>query len=135
MSASLSQTEEQADKVSNRSIHKGPTLCEECKSNPRKYKCPIHSCSLPCVKAHKARTGCTSKRNHTQFVPLSQFDDNILLSGTSLLLKLCILPLNLMSLYIYGSFGEFLFSLYIQNLRACLISENVFNVLTRKMSP
>ena len=118
MPASLSQTEEQVEKVSVRSIPKGPSgqHCEECKCNPSKYKCPgcsIHSCSLPCVKAHKACTGCTSKRNQTQFVPLSQFDDNILLSGTSLLLKLCILPLNLMSLYIYGSFGEFLFSLYI----------------------
>lgn len=85
MSSSLSQTEEQAEEVSNKSIPKGPTQCEECKSNPSKYKCPgclVHSCSLPCVKAHKERTGCTGKRNQTQFVPLSQFDDNILLSGT-----------------------------------------------------
>ncbi|XP_061358678.1 uncharacterized protein LOC133302878 [Gastrolobium bilobum] len=88
MSGSLSQTEEQADQVSISSITKGKTLCEECKSKPSKYKCPgcsIHSCSLPCVKAHKVRTGCTGKRNQTQFVPLSQFDDNIILSDYNLL--------------------------------------------------
>lgn len=90
MSTSLLQTKEQAEKVSVRSNPKVPILCEECKSSPSKYKCPgcsIQSCSLPCVKSHKERTGCTGKRNQTQFVPLSQFDDNVLLSGT-LLLKL-----------------------------------------------
>ncbi|KAK7270795.1 hypothetical protein RJT34_26220 [Clitoria ternatea] len=85
MSAPLPQTEEQ---VSPTNIPKGPTLCEECKLNPSKYKCPgcsLHSCGLPCVKSHKERTGCTGKRNQTQFVPLSQFDDNILLSDYNLL--------------------------------------------------
>ncbi|XP_004488054.1 uncharacterized protein [Cicer arietinum] len=88
MSATTSQIEEQADKVSIRAIHKGLTLCEQCKSNPSKYKCPgcsIQSCSLPCVKAHKQRTGCTGKRNQTQFVPISQFNDDILLSDYNLL--------------------------------------------------
>ncbi|KAJ9563247.1 hypothetical protein OSB04_008407 [Centaurea solstitialis] len=64
-------------------------FCEECKTNIFKYKCPgcsVRSCSLPCVKAHKQRTGCTGKRQqHTQFVPLSQFDDNLLLSDYSML--------------------------------------------------
>ncbi|KAL2478846.1 HIT-type Zinc finger family protein [Forsythia ovata] len=62
--------------------------CEECKINPSKYKCPgcsIRSCSLPCVKAHKQRIGCTGKRPLTNFVPLSQFDDTILLSDYNLL--------------------------------------------------
>lgn len=61
-----------------------PSLCDECRSNPWKYRCPgcsIKSCSLPCVKSHKARTNCTGKRNRTDFVPLSQFDDNVLISG------------------------------------------------------
>ncbi|CAL8113482.1 unnamed protein product [Prunus armeniaca] len=63
-------------------------VCEECKANPSKYKCPgcsIRSCSLPCVKAHKFRTGCTGKRNQTNFVPLSQIDNNQLLSDYNLL--------------------------------------------------
>ncbi|ONI20260.1 hypothetical protein PRUPE_2G005000 [Prunus persica] len=63
-------------------------ICEECKANPSKYKCPgcsIRSCSLPCVKAHKLRTGCTGKRNQTNFVPLSQIDNNQLLSDYNLL--------------------------------------------------
>ncbi|XP_027358844.1 box C/D snoRNA protein 1-like [Abrus precatorius] len=78
MSASLSQTEQM-------SISKE---CEECKCNPWKYKCPgcsLHSCSLLCVKSHKVRTGCTGKRNQTQFIPLSQFDDSLLLSDYTLL--------------------------------------------------
>ncbi|KAB1224888.1 Box C/D snoRNA protein 1 [Morella rubra] len=65
-----------------------PPLCEECKANPSKYKCPgcsARSCSLPCVKAHKERIGCTGKRNQTQFVPLCQFDNNLLLSDYNLL--------------------------------------------------
>lgn len=85
MSTSVSQRKEQVENVSIKAIPKGLTKCEECKSNPSKYKCPgcsIQSCSLPCVKAHKTRTGCTGKRNQTQFVPISQFDDSILLSGT-----------------------------------------------------
>ncbi|CBI32194.3 unnamed protein product, partial [Vitis vinifera] len=65
-----------------------PPLCQECKLNPSKYTCPgcsVRSCSLPCVKAHKQQTGCTGKRQQTQFVPLSQFDDNLLLSDYNLL--------------------------------------------------
>ncbi|GLU16541.1 hypothetical protein SLE2022_329720 [Rubroshorea leprosula] len=69
-------------------IVKEPAFCEECKSHPSKYKCPacsLRSCSLPCVKAHKQRTGCNGKRNMTKFVPLSKFDDNLLLSDYNLL--------------------------------------------------
>ncbi|RDX63254.1 Box C/D snoRNA protein 1, partial [Mucuna pruriens] len=85
MSATMSQTEEEG---SNGKIPKEGTLCEECKSNPSKYTCPgcsLHSCCLPCVKSHKERTGCSGKRNLTQFLPLSQFDDNIVLSDYNLL--------------------------------------------------
>ncbi|KAM0010347.1 putative Zinc finger, HIT-type [Helianthus debilis subsp. tardiflorus] len=63
--------------------------CDECKTNEFKYKCPgcsVRSCSLPCVKAHKQRTGCTGKRQQlTEFVPLSKFDDNLLLSDYNML--------------------------------------------------
>ncbi|XP_052887773.1 uncharacterized protein LOC108481296 [Gossypium arboreum] len=62
--------------------------CEECKKKASKYKCPgccLRTCSLPCVNAHKQRTGCTGKRNITSFVPLSRFDDNLLLSDYNLL--------------------------------------------------
>ncbi|KAK3004775.1 hypothetical protein RJ639_019342 [Escallonia herrerae] len=62
--------------------------CEECKENPSKYTCPgcsTRSCCLLCVKAHKRRTGCTGQRQKTQFVPLSQFDDNLILSDYTML--------------------------------------------------
>ncbi|CBI38923.3 unnamed protein product, partial [Vitis vinifera] len=66
---------------------KHPPLCKECKSNLSKYTrpgCFVRSCSLPCVKAHKQHTRCTGKRQRTQFFPLSQFDDNLLLSDYNL---------------------------------------------------
>ncbi|KAK4397530.1 hypothetical protein Sango_1589600 [Sesamum angolense] len=65
-----------------------PVLCEECKINPSKYKCPgcsMRTCSLPCVNAHKQRTACTGKRPVTNFVPISQFDDNLILSDYNML--------------------------------------------------
>ncbi|XVF33772.1 hypothetical protein REPUB_Repub17cG0196800 [Reevesia pubescens] len=63
-------------------------VCEECKRKASKYKCPgccIRTCSLLCVNAHKHRTGCNGKRNISCFVPLSHFDDNLLLSDYNLL--------------------------------------------------
>ncbi|KAG6593329.1 Box C/D snoRNA protein 1, partial [Cucurbita argyrosperma subsp. sororia] len=66
----------------------GSSLCEECNSNPSKYKCPacsLRSCSLDCVNGHKRRSGCTGKRAQTQFVPISQFNDSVLLSDYNLL--------------------------------------------------
>lgn len=63
--------------------------CDECKTNIFKYKCPgcsVRSCSLPCVKAHKKRTGCTGKRHQlTEFVPISKFNDEIILSDYNML--------------------------------------------------
>ncbi|KAJ4825134.1 hypothetical protein Tsubulata_040801 [Turnera subulata] len=64
------------------------TLCEECREKASKYKCPgcsVRTCGLACVKAHKQRTSCSGKPNRTQFVPISQFDDNRLLSDYNLL--------------------------------------------------
>ncbi|KAF9623035.1 hypothetical protein IFM89_036016 [Coptis chinensis] len=63
-------------------------LCEECGLNQFKYRCPgcsVRSCSLICVKSHKQHTSCTGKRSRTEFVPLSQFDDNRLISDYNLL--------------------------------------------------
>ncbi|KAJ0229335.1 hypothetical protein HA466_0317070 [Hirschfeldia incana] len=62
--------------------------CGECKLKTWKYKCPgcsIRSCGLPCVKAHKHRTGCNGKRKVTDFVTISQFGDNLLLSDYRML--------------------------------------------------
>ncbi|KAG5253601.1 box C/D snoRNA protein [Salix suchowensis] len=83
------QLHEEEPLSSNSDLKKQETvLCEECKEKPSKYKCPgcsVRSCSLSCVKAHKQRTSCPGKRSQTHFVPLSQFDDNILLSDYNLL--------------------------------------------------
>ncbi|XP_039133828.1 putative box C/D snoRNA protein SPCC613.07 isoform X2 [Dioscorea cayenensis subsp. rotundata] len=60
-----------------------PSLCEECGLNPWKYRCPgcsIRTCALPCVKAHKQRTSCTGKRSRAEPIPISQFNDDLLLS-------------------------------------------------------
>ncbi|GLT62873.1 hypothetical protein SLA2020_354760 [Shorea laevis] len=80
---------EEAEASTNpKPMAKEPAFCKECKNHPSKYKCPgcsLRSCSLPCVKAHKQRTGCNGKRNMTKFVPLSEFDDNLLVSDYNLL--------------------------------------------------
>ncbi|XP_074524645.1 box C/D snoRNA protein 1 [Halichoeres trimaculatus] len=57
--------------------------CGVCGSGEAKYRCPAclsHSCSLQCVKKHKADSGCSGVRNKTAFVTLSQFDEMALLS-------------------------------------------------------
>ncbi|XP_057960166.1 uncharacterized protein LOC131152345 isoform X2 [Malania oleifera] len=80
--------DEQEEKMDVNQNPTESTVCEQCKTNPSKYKCPgcsLRTCSLACVKAHKQRSGCTGKRQQTQFVPLSQFDDNVLFSDYNLL--------------------------------------------------
>ncbi|KAH6778354.1 Calcium-binding tetratricopeptide family protein [Perilla frutescens var. hirtella] len=52
------------------------------------YKCSgrsLRTCSLACVNSHKQCTACSGKRPLTNFVPISKFDDNLLLSGSNLL--------------------------------------------------
>ncbi|XP_048395379.2 box C/D snoRNA protein 1 [Stegostoma tigrinum] len=59
------------------------TGCETCGGAEAKYKCPrclIYSCSLPCVKKHKAVDGCNGVRDKTAFTPLSHFNEMHLLS-------------------------------------------------------
>lgn len=53
--------------------------CEECRMKTPIYQCPrclIRTCSLECCTCHKKRTGCSGKRNRTEFVPLSRMTDN-----------------------------------------------------------
>ncbi|XP_063795006.1 box C/D snoRNA protein 1 isoform X2 [Pseudophryne corroboree] len=57
--------------------------CETCGGEEARYKCPgcmKYSCSLPCVKKHKAAVACSGVRDKTAFVPLSKFSDIDLLS-------------------------------------------------------
>ncbi|KAK9665613.1 hypothetical protein RND81_14G123500 [Saponaria officinalis] len=63
-------------------------LCEECKIEKFKYKCPgcaRRTCSLICVNSHKKNYDCSGKRDPTAFVPLSKFDDSTLISDYNLL--------------------------------------------------
>ncbi|CAI5481468.1 unnamed protein product [Closterium sp. Yama58-4] len=63
------------------------TLCSQCQQEPAKYRCPgcsAATCSVPCVKAHKVASGCTGKRNRAEFVPITKFDDNQLVSGVTI---------------------------------------------------
>ncbi|PKI58880.1 hypothetical protein CRG98_020719 [Punica granatum] len=63
-------------------------VCEECRQKPSKYKCPgcsIRTCSLPCVNSHKQRTSCSGKRDRSQFLPLSGFNDSVLRSDYNML--------------------------------------------------
>ncbi|CAI5935360.1 unnamed protein product [Closterium sp. NIES-65] len=59
------------------------TMCSQCQQDPAKYRCPgcsAATCSVLCVKAHKTASGCTGKRNRAEFVPITKFDDNQLVS-------------------------------------------------------
>ncbi|KAJ7525050.1 hypothetical protein O6H91_17G034100 [Diphasiastrum complanatum] len=79
---------EDGDGVDERRDNRSGTVCEECGNNLAKYRCPacaLRSCGLSCVRAHKERTGCTGKRDRTAFVPLSDYDDNLLISDYNLL--------------------------------------------------
>ena len=57
--------------------------CMECKEKISLYQCPgcqIRTCSLQCCQAHKKRTGCTGKRNRSEYLPLCRMNDNTLQS-------------------------------------------------------
>ncbi|XP_069792476.1 box C/D snoRNA protein 1 [Narcine bancroftii] len=57
--------------------------CEACGVTEAKYRCPrcmIFSCSLLCVKRHKAERGCTGVRDKTSFTSLSDFSEMQLFS-------------------------------------------------------
>lgn len=92
-------------------VHQQPDIpiCESCSQRVSKYCCPgcgQRSCSLDCVKgelfdvllvqycllspqehnflygaAHKAKTGCSGKRDRTAYVGRGQWDERHLLSG------------------------------------------------------
>ncbi|GLC54103.1 hypothetical protein PLESTB_000824000 [Pleodorina starrii] len=65
-----------------------PSMCEQCGAAASKYRCPgcqRRSCSLTCVRAHKAESGCSGQRDRTAFVPMQEFDDRALLSDFRLL--------------------------------------------------
>ena len=60
--------------------------CEICHESTAKYKCPgclVQTCSLPCVKQHKANSGCSGQRDKTAYVAMKDFTDLNLLSGKS----------------------------------------------------
>ncbi|KAM7098604.1 box C/D snoRNA protein 1 [Molossus nigricans] len=57
--------------------------CETCGTEEAKYRCPRclrYSCSLPCVKKHKAEQTCNGVRDKTAYVSLQQFTEMDLLS-------------------------------------------------------
>ncbi|OQR68543.1 box C/D snoRNA protein 1-like [Tropilaelaps mercedesae] len=43
-------------------------------------KCALRTCSLNCVRAHKAQTGCNGIRDRAAFIPMNKFTDLNLLS-------------------------------------------------------
>jgi hypothetical protein len=60
--------------------------CQVCGlARAAKYRCPgcgCRTCSLPCVRRHKAGPpACSGKRDRLAFVPLQAFDDRQLMSG------------------------------------------------------
>jgi hypothetical protein len=66
-------------------LGKEPTAaCDSCSVAAAKYRCPAcgaRSCSVDCVKAHKAATGCSGARNAAAFVVREEMDNNTLMNG------------------------------------------------------
>ncbi|KAK8860228.1 Box C/D snoRNA protein 1 [Tritrichomonas musculus] len=63
-------------------------LCQVCGKHESKYTCPacqIRSCSLECVKRHKAEKGCSGIKPKTTYVPLDKMDSNMLMKDCALL--------------------------------------------------
>lgn len=57
--------------------------CELCSENAAKYKCPgclVQTCSVACVKQHKANSGCSGQRDKTAYVAVKEFTDLNLLN-------------------------------------------------------
>ncbi|XP_047402352.1 box C/D snoRNA protein 1-like [Sciurus carolinensis] len=57
--------------------------CETCGTKEAKYRCPRcmrYSCSLPCVKKHKAELTCNGVRDKTAYISIQQFTEMNLLS-------------------------------------------------------
>ena len=78
----LSPIEERDDSLTTAQNSNHPSLCKECKLNRTHAQvvlcAPVVFLVLKLTKQH---TRCTGKRQRTQFVPLAQFDDNLLLFG------------------------------------------------------
>jgi hypothetical protein len=77
----------------------GTSICQACNLVVARYRCPACStlsCSLACINQHKSEDSCSGQRNRTTFVPLSGFDDQLLMEGSSLKFRLLSSHLHLM---------------------------------------
>jgi len=66
----------------NQPVRPPDSQCAVCSSGSALYKCPacrVLTCSVKCVKAHKEATGCTGKRPRSEFAPIGQFSEEMLL--------------------------------------------------------
>ncbi|KAF7724168.1 hypothetical protein EC973_001240 [Apophysomyces ossiformis] len=57
--------------------------CEQCHTNPWKYKCPrchIRTCSLDCVKQHKVEKDCSGERSKTHYISMQQYSESNMMS-------------------------------------------------------
>eukprot|EP01023_Acetabularia_acetabulum_P034164 TRINITY_DN3208_c0_g1_i14.p2 TRINITY_DN3208_c0_g1~~TRINITY_DN3208_c0_g1_i14.p2 ORF type:complete len:159 (-),score=14.56 TRINITY_DN3208_c0_g1_i14:332-808(-) len=63
-------------------------LCQVCKCKDCKYKCPCcgtRSCSLACCNEHKKQQQCSGKRKRSEYVPMNEFSDNLVMKDYRLL--------------------------------------------------
>lgn len=74
------ETDPQSTEKQNTDENSG-LLCEVCKKNPFKYRCPacnMKTCSLACVNGHKKQNNCDGLRKPMKYVPLKEFNDDII---------------------------------------------------------
>ncbi|MPC76488.1 Box C/D snoRNA protein 1 [Portunus trituberculatus] len=76
-----------AQPVEQKAVANKPRVCEEC-GEEAKYTCPgcgRRTCSLGCVREHKAASGCSGLRDRTKLVSKEDMNNLTLLSDYSLL--------------------------------------------------
>ena len=65
-------------------------LCFVCQKNNFKYVCPAckrRTCCVECSKKHKEMTGCTGKKTRSEFIGLSDMNDNTMMEDYKFLMS------------------------------------------------
>ncbi|SAL95606.1 hypothetical protein [Absidia glauca] len=65
------------------SIEVDTSTCQVCHQAASKYKCPrcnVRSCSVVCVKQHKADQSCSGERSKTHYVPMKEYNESNMMS-------------------------------------------------------
>jgi hypothetical protein len=78
--------DEESSDEEGESHRPAPLSCVVCSAARAIYKCPKcdrRSCSLDCVRRHKADNACDGTQSRSNFMPINDINEKIILNGTS----------------------------------------------------